>query len=85
MKKKVIIGIKVPSRSVNVPEVQRILSTYGSIIKTRLGLHEMVESPDTPYGIVLLELYGDRHEIAHFESDLLTLVDLEIQKMYFTI
>lgn len=83
MKRKIILGVKVSGRSQNVNKIQQLLTTYGSVIKTRLGLHDITEDPENPFGLVLLDLEGDAVELSRFEAELLNIPDIEIQKMYF--
>lgn len=83
MKRKIILGVKVSGRSENVGKIQLLLTSYGSVIKTRLGLHDITETPDNPFGLVLLDLEGDTSELSRFEAELLNIPDIEIQKMYF--
>lgn len=83
MKRKIILGVKVSGRSQNVGKIQSLLTSYGSVIKTRLGLHDITDDPANPFGLVLLDLEGDANELARFEAQLLMIPDIEIQKMYF--
>jgi len=45
--------IKIEHREKAAPEVQKVLTTYGSSILVRLGLHEQELSPE---GIIFLEV-----------------------------
>jgi hypothetical protein len=55
---KVIMGIQVDNRFEEIPEVQHLFTEFGCIIKTRLGLHQQVESDSmcTERGLLILEL-----------------------------
>lgn len=83
--KKIILGVKVPAQSPHTIEIQNTLLKYGGLIKTRLGLHNGGDDESKPFGILLLEMYGEEREIALFEADLLKHPEVEVQKMYFKI
>jgi hypothetical protein len=57
-----IIGIKVTPEVQDATLIQSILTMYGNIIRTRLGLNEEVDEAGNRYGIILLELSGDREQ-----------------------
>jgi len=81
--KKVIIGIKIPSTFEHVKQIQEIFQTYGNLIKTRLGIHDVEEENVSPYGIVLLETIGNLDEISTFEAKLKQLPTVQVQRMEF--
>jgi len=83
--KKVIIGIKIPSTFEHVKQIQEIFQTYGNLIKTRLGIHDVEEENVSPYGIVLLETIGNLDEIRTFEAKLKQLPTVQVQRMEFDI
>jgi UTP-glucose-1-phosphate uridylyltransferase len=83
--KKVIIGIKIPSTFEHVKQIQEIFQTYGNLIKTRLGIHDVEEENVSPYGIVLLETIGNLDEISTFEAKLKQLPTVQVQRMEFDI
>lgn len=76
-----IIGIKVKSREDNAIRVQNVLTSHGSIIKTRLGLHEGNQG-GSDYGLILIELYPNA-ELAGIEKDLSSIPGIEVQHMVF--
>ena len=51
-----IIGIKVSNRVEDATKLQEILTNYGCVIKTRIGLHDMGEYKCLNYGIVLIQI-----------------------------
>ena len=57
MKKNVIL-ILVSNRSKSAITVQKLLTEYGCIIKTRLGIHDGVENVCSECGLVMIELAG---------------------------
>ena len=56
-----IMGIRIADREKSAERVQNILTEYGCYIKTRLGLHEAVNTCSSS-GIVLLEFVPDSDE-----------------------
>ncbi len=63
-----VLGIMVPRRNNTGPEVQELLTTYGCVIRTRLGVNETWYGE--PAGLILLELAGDRSQFASLERSL---------------
>jgi hypothetical protein len=59
--------------------LQKALSKYGNVIRTRLGLNHESDS----IGVILLELYGDEKEIENFEMALGKIDGLQIKSMSF--
>ena len=58
-----IIGIKVSNRVEDATKLQEILTNYGCVIKTRIGLHDMGEYKCLNYGIVLIQIIDKVNEI----------------------
>jgi len=56
--KKTVMLVLVSLRSKQAPRVQRILTDWGCLIKTRLGLHEGTLKDCTESGLLFLELVG---------------------------
>lgn len=77
-----ILGIRLDNRANTAMEFQKILTAYGCIIKTRLGLHDVSENKCAPNGLIVLEVL-DGDEAMLFEQELLKIEGLELQKMKF--
>lgn len=58
MKKSVLI-ILISKRKDAAVKVQQILTAWGCIIKTRLGLHDSILENCNEVGLLILELYGE--------------------------
>lgn len=58
--KKSILLVLVNKRKEEAPLVQKILTGWGCLIKTRLGIHEGVLEDCTNAGLIILELVGDK-------------------------
>lgn len=72
MKRHVMIII-VGKRKETADKVQKTLTGWGCLIKTRLGLHEGVLDECTNTGLIILELVGDvkKHKELKRKLDLL--------------
>lgn len=77
-----IIGIKVSNRLESAVSVQEILTKYGCIIKTRIGLHEEINGRCSPKGLILLEIINDEESIK-IANELCDIEEIEIQQMKF--
>ena len=56
--KKSILLILIGKRNEDAVKVQQILTAWGCIIKTRLGIHDGVLENCSDEGLLILELYG---------------------------
>ncbi len=56
---KTVLLLLISTRNKNAAKVQALLSEYGCLIKTRLGLHETSEDKCSSFGFLVLELTGD--------------------------
>ncbi|MEW8954926.1 hypothetical protein [Clostridium sp.] len=57
-----IMAIKITPRNTIAPKAQEILTKYGCIIQTRIGLHKASEDVCSKSGLILLNLLKDREE-----------------------
>lgn len=83
MANRTILGVYVNQRTEHVPDVQKVFTDFGCIIKTRIGLHEVSDSSCSPNGLILLELYGDEQQFPKLESALAGMGGVEVKKMVF--
>ncbi|QUI25128.1 hypothetical protein HZI73_23765 [Vallitalea pronyensis] len=82
---KTILGIKVSNRLEEVDRMQDILTEQGSIIKTRLGLHQQEKGYNSKEGIILLELDEDTEDNCQvLEKSLETIEGIQVSKMTFS-
>ena len=77
-----ILGIKLPNRDDTAQEFQKIMTKYGCIIKTRLGLHSLQGGFCTSHGIILLEIIDDK-KLRELEQELFKIDKIELQSMNF--
>ncbi|MFO7722968.1 MAG: hypothetical protein R6V49_07075 [Bacteroidales bacterium] len=78
-----IIGIKVTPEVPDATQIQSILTMYGNIIRTRLGLNEEVDEKGNRYGIILLELSGDPEQFEILQRRLERIEGIVLKQMEF--
>lgn len=61
MEKSILI-IFIGSRKESAVKVQQILTAWGCLIKTRLGIHDGILDKCSDQGLLILELYGSKEE-----------------------
>jgi hypothetical protein len=66
MRKRNIVAILVEQRDEVAVKVQQVLTAWGCMIKTRLGLHEGVLDKCTQTGLIILEMVGEIEKIEEF-------------------
>ncbi len=61
---KTVMAVLIENRKETTEQVQKILTGWGCIIKTRLGIHDGVLDNCSDKGLLILELVGtkDQHE-----------------------
>jgi len=83
MKQVRILGVMINDLAKGADKIQSILTKYGCVIRTRLGMHDMDEEYAGDTGLMLLELVGDMNECLRLENELLALEGIDVQKMVF--
>ncbi len=76
-----IMGILVEREKEVVQTVQKILTSYGCNIRTRLGVNEIFFGQ--PAGLIILELKGDAVQRSLLEKDLKALEKVHVRTMVF--
>lgn len=79
----IIVGIHITDRLEEAVEVQKLLTTYGKGIETRLGLHEIDGGEDRLNGLILLEMAGPAAKPDELVADLNALAGVEAKSMLF--
>lgn len=79
----VIVGIHIQNRVKDAAEIQKILTGYGCNIKTRVGLHEVMENYCSGSGLIILEMVGEPDQYKELAERLNTFDGVEVQKMVF--
>ena len=70
MDKKTLLIFSLENRRTEAVKVQKILTDFGCIIKTRLGIHDGVLDKCSNTGLIILELVGAKAEIRDLERRL---------------
>jgi len=55
----VVLAVHVTDRLKKVPPVQKTLSQFGDVIRTRIGLHEVSKEYSSPGGILILDIVNE--------------------------
>ncbi|NMM63141.1 hypothetical protein HBE96_10620 [Clostridium sp. P21] len=76
-----IMALSVDARNLHAPEVQTVLTRYGSIIKTRLGLHEVAVDSSSQVGRILLHICSDSNEVNSLEEELTDIEGVNVKHM----
>jgi hypothetical protein len=76
-----LLGILVPRRDDLGLQVQALLTAYGCVIRTRLGVNEVYFGE--PAGLIILELAGDRTQFSSLEKALRELEEIAIGRICF--
>ena len=76
-----ILGILVERNHDVILSVQKILTSYGCNIRTRLGVNEVFFGE--PAGLIILELKGDEKQRILLEKDLKALKQVHVRTMIF--
>ncbi|WZL72900.1 hypothetical protein QBE52_17885 [Clostridiaceae bacterium 35-E11] len=84
--KKIIMGIQVGDRREDALEVQKLLTEYGCIIKTRLGLHDTGSKGNvcSEQGLIILEFIMEvEDQIKELAEKLKQLQEIKMNMMEF--
>ncbi len=76
MKRNVML-IYLRNRQDTAEKIQKILTAWGCLIKTRLGIHDDVLDNCTDTGLIFLELVGDKEKHKELEHKLNLLKDVD--------
>ena len=84
---KTILIILIGQRKQAAVQVQKVLTGWGCMIKTRLGIHDGVMENWSDQGLIILELAGDRKQMTELARKVSLikgvsskLIDLKIPK-----
>jgi hypothetical protein len=76
---KTILLILIGKRKQAAVQVQKVLTGWGCMIKTRLGIHTGVLDNCTDDGLVILELVGEREKMDELARKLSLIKDVAVQ------
>ncbi|MFP4107157.1 MAG: hypothetical protein ACLFVU_13875 [Phycisphaerae bacterium] len=83
LEKHVIFGVHIDNRLEEAVEVQKLLTQYGSYIKTRLGLHEVEGGTSAANGLLLLEMVGADGQNRELMDKLNAIIGVEVKSIEF--
>lgn len=83
MDKHYIMGVHITDRLSRAMDVQKALTEFGTIIKTRLGLHEVSGTDTALNGVLLLELLDREDDVNRLKDALSNIEGIEVQLMVF--
>jgi len=76
-----IMAITINPRSAHAPEAQTVLTKYGCLIKTRVGVHEISETSCSERGIIILHLISKPDEILELEKELKAIEGITVKSI----
>ncbi len=77
--KKTILITHLKKRRETAVKVQKLLTDYGCMIKTRLGIHDGVLDKCSNTGLIILELVGSVKDKKAFASKLKAIPEVEVK------
>ncbi|KQC14788.1 MAG: hypothetical protein APR63_05120 [Desulfuromonas sp. SDB] len=80
-----LILILVGKRKDSALKVQQILTEWGCMIKTRLGVHDGVLEDCSDFGLMVLEVVGDKNNIEEVARKLNLLPGVEAKYVSLTL
>jgi len=83
MKEIRILGLLITDRIKEAGQVQKLLTDYAPIIRSRLGFHEVTEATCSRAFIIILQLAGTADQQDNFEVALRMVRGVAVQQMKF--
>jgi len=80
-----ILALLIRDRVKEAGSVQSIIGRYASVIRSRLGFHELTEASCSRVGIIILQLSGDVRLQQQLEEELQQVRGIEIKRISFEI
>lgn len=77
----IIIGVKIPDKTMNAVELQKILTEFNCIIKMRIGINNSSIFCSST-GIILLQV-EKTEDALNLEKSLIEISGIELQRMIF--
>lgn len=83
MDKHIVVGVHITNRVHHAARVQEVLTQFGCLINTRLGLHEAGSEGCSPNGLLILELLDNDAEVDRFVHAMSAVEGVEVKQMVF--
>jgi len=77
--KRTIMAVLVGKRKETAVTVQKILTGWGCLIKTRLGIHDGIQKDCTNRGLIIMELTGTPTQIRTLKHKLSLVPDISVK------
>ncbi|MFC2138178.1 hypothetical protein ACFLTE_08395 [Bacteroidota bacterium] len=77
-----IAGILINHEVPDINSIQDILTSYGNVIRSRLGISDPVDNINIK-GLIILELAGDPQEIKNLLSEISEINGVQVKDMEF--
>lgn len=78
-----IISILVKDRIKEAGRTQKTLSKHATLIRSRLGTHEVSEATCSRVGLIVLQLTGDTAKWPELEAELADIGGIEVKSVEF--
>ncbi len=85
MEKRTIVALIILNRDDVAVKVQKLLTAWGCMIKTRLGIHDGVLDNCTQTGLLILEMVGEDDKIKEFVRKLNLIKGVTAQALTLTL
>ena len=79
MKCQTIMAISIDNRQADAPKFQKLITRYGCLIKTRIGLHQIESCAED--GLIILQICGDEVQIKALAEEVNSLESARAQWM----
>ncbi len=80
----VLLVVHVSQRTRQASKIQAVLTRFGDIIHTRLGLHDTHGGPGTPDGLIVLALQGAEKDMSGLTDALRSIRGVEVTLVRFS-
>ena len=80
-----ILALLIRDRIKEAGRTQEVISRYASVIRSRLGFHELSEISCSRVGIIILQLAGDKGLQDRLEEELKEIRGVEVKRIAFEI
>jgi len=78
-----ILALLIRDRVKEAGSAQIVISRYASIVRSRLGFHELTEASCSRTGIIILQLCGDVRLQQQLEDELKKIRGIEVKQISF--
>lgn len=79
--KKTVMVVLISHRHEAASKVQAVLTGWGCMIKTRLGIHDGVQDDCSERGLLFLDLVGDEEKLSELERKLNVIRGVRAEKI----